>query len=81
MIGIEHEGFFSVLLLAKAIEALDDRTAVSAILPFARRAPFELRGLRALVSASRASSKAWTWTPLSTVELPSAMMCLPVNSE
>ena len=42
MIGIKHKSFFSVLLLAKAIKALNDRMAVSPVLPLAGRAPLEL---------------------------------------
>ncbi len=37
-----------MLVLAKTVEALDRRVAVGAILPFAGRAPLELRGLRGI---------------------------------
>ena len=45
MVGIEREGRLAVLLLAQTVEALDGRMAVGAVLPFAGRAPLELRGL------------------------------------
>src|SRR5687767_13535732 len=48
MIGIELERGLSLLFLAQAVEAFDGRMAVRAILPFARRAPPELRGGRSL---------------------------------
>ena len=47
MVGIELEGRLAVLFLAQSVEAFDGRVAVGAVLPFAGRAPLELRGLRA----------------------------------
>ena len=76
MVGIECEGRLAVLLLAQAIEALDGRMAVGAVLPFAGGAPLELRGLRGLGERFAGADKASTLTPLSTVLLPSVMMYL-----
>src|SRR4029453_13125645 len=46
MVGIEGEFGLVLLLLAKAMEALDCSTAVRAVLPFAGGPPLELGRLR-----------------------------------
>src|SRR5713101_2400813 len=48
MIGVEHELGAVVLLVAEAEEALDDRPAVRAVLPFTGRPPLEFCGRRVL---------------------------------
>ena len=63
MIGVERESLFVALLLAEAVIAFDGRTTERAVFPFDGRAPFELRGLGALPSASRAAIKASVFTP------------------
>ena len=74
VIGIEGKGLLPMLFFPKPIEALDGRVAVSAILPFAGRAPSELRRSWSFVRASRAATSASTFTPLLTPLVGSAIV-------
>jgi hypothetical protein len=66
MIRAERRLGLVLLFLPEPEEALDFRLAVRAVLPLAGRPPREFRRLRRAFRASRASSSAWTFTPLLT---------------
>ena len=78
MIGIELEGGLAALLLAQTVEAFDGRMAVRAILPFAGRAPLELRGLRSLGESVARVEQSLDVDAIVGGRVPSAMMGLPV---
>ena len=66
VVGVELIGRAMLLLAPRPVKPVDGGVAVRAVAPGAAGPPRELGGLGRADSASRASSRAWTLTPLST---------------